>query len=184
MRRVPRLLGWGITLLLVATACSGDDAEDTTTTTLEGSGTVTSLAASSGRTTSGAGGSGTTEAADAATTTTEPPGLPPVPVYEIVSRQPGESGDTVVIVLDPTSYSSLSDVDLENIIAEVYDDAAPVFVAHVVDLLEAAELVLLDSLTDEQREVLDEHYLARLVDGFRIVFEGPFSDFEDSILGS
>jgi hypothetical protein len=59
-----------------------------------------------------------------------------------------------------------------------------VFELHVVDSQAAAELVLQVDVEPELVSILDEHYLVRLEEGFRIIYLGPFSSIAESILGS
>jgi len=107
-----------------------------------------------------------------------------LPEYSVVARVEDPSGDTLVILLDTSTYTTLSDIDLENVIADVYERFAPVVEIHVVDSQAAAQLVLADEVTDEQSVVLDDHYLVRLEEGFRIIYLGPFGSLANSILGS
>lgn len=184
MRLRTPLIALILLLALAAAACSGDDADSTTTSTQEGGTTVVGggdgTVAPSGTQPGGDGGG------DDTTSTTADPGTASQPEFEILSRDPGDDGDTVVIVLDPESYESLTDIDLQNVIAEVVDEAPPVEEAHVVDSPEVAELVLIPrgDLTAEQQRLLDIHYMARLEDSFRIVYVGPFADTPNSVLGS
>jgi len=95
-----------------------------------------------------------------------------------------ETGDTVVLLLDPASYTSLSDLDLYDVIADAVDRFPPIFEAHVVDSQDAVSIVLVEEPDEEQQKTLDEHYFVRLEDGFRIVYVGPFDESEDAVLGS
>lgn len=106
------------------------------------------------------------------------------PEYTIVSREPGDDGDTVVVLLDTDSYNSLTDIDLANVLADVVDKFPPILTAFVVDDPTAAEAVLVESPTEEDLEVLGRHFLVRLEEGFRMVFAGPFADTPVAILGS
>jgi hypothetical protein len=90
----------------------------------------------------------------------------------------------VVLLLDPASYTSLSDLDLYDVIADAVDRFPPIFEAHVVDSQAAASAVLVDEPDEDQQTALETHYLARLEDGFRIVYLGPFDGTDDAILGS
>lgn len=182
-----------VVLSLFAAACSGDDGEGTTTTAATEE-TVTSLGAA-GDDSSDTGGddaTGDDDTAAADTTTTsvvgggdETDGVA-VPQFSIVSREEGEEGDTVVVLLDSESYDTLTDIDLQNVVSEVVDDFPPVYEAHVVDREEAAALVVADpaELTEEDQRLLDLYYLVRLEEGFRIVFVGPFEGEGTVILGS
>jgi hypothetical protein len=107
-----------------------------------------------------------------------------LPEYAVVARVEGTAGDTLVVLLDPSSYAALTDIDLENVIADVFERFPPVFELHVVDSQAAAELVLQVDVEPELVSILDEHYLVRLEEGFRIIYLGPFSSIAESILGS
>jgi ABC-type glycerol-3-phosphate transport system substrate-binding protein len=173
-------------MALMLTACSGDDGEEATTTLADG---VTTMAPSPNPAqTTSARVVATSEAPPNETTIPSTSGPPPgLPVYEIAFRgDGGDGGDTVVIVLDPASYSSLSDIDLQDVIRDVYDEFPPVAVAHVVDSDDAVSLVVAErnSLTEEELTFLEEHYFARLEDGIRIIYVGPFDEYPIAILGS
>ena len=167
--------------VMIVGACSGGDGEASTTTSGD-DGTVTSLGAAGGGDTEP--GPDTTAAGAAATTTTLSGGAPAIPQFEIVQREPGDEGDIVVVLLDPTSYETLTDIDLQNVIAEVVEDFPPVYEVHVIDDERVAGLVEQDELTPEEQQLLDLYYLAHLDEGFRISFEGPFSDVASTVLGS
>lgn len=168
--RVPRM--WvraavATGLILAATACSG--AEETTTTTMEIIEVTTTVPPTTTTT----------------STTLAPLSEPTFPEYTIARRIDSEDGrDTVVVLLDPASYTILSDVDLHDVLAEVVDRFPPVYTAHVVDSTDAAEAVLAVEPTEEQLQVLSEHYLVSLEEGFRIVYRGPFADLGTTVLGS
>ena len=167
-------------VLLVAAACSGDDeGDDTTTTTLADGVTITTLAESGGDDDSSATSTTTTTT----TTTTEAPELA-FPEYRIVSREAGENGDTVVVLLDPTTYESLSDIDILNVMSDLVEQFAPVFEAHIVETQAAADALFIEEPTDEQTAELTNSYIARLEEGFRIVYVGRFEESGVAILGS
>lgn len=170
-----------ITLVAVAVAallsgCAGDDGDATTTSAGTANDTVTSLPGSDN-------GTGTT-VTGGDTTSTVALADPVIPTWTIASSEDGDGGATVVVVLDPESYDSLTDIDLQNVIADVVDSEDPILVAHVVDDPAVAETVLIEDPTPAQRRQLDVHYLARLEEGFRIVFVGPFADTAAVVLGS
>ncbi len=168
-------------IVVLAAACSDGDAESTTTTasdtTTESS--VTSSAAPTGTGTVVAPTG--TQAGNDDTTPTED-GFE-IPEYSIEAREVSASGDTVVVLLVPGTYS---DLDLENVVADVVQRFAPIATVHVVDDREAVELVLgaEDVVEVGGTSALDEHYFARLEEGFRLVFEGPFGELPEVILGS
>ena len=155
----------------LAAACTSDAADETTTTTRPLLTTTTTVAPTTTTTTT--------------TSTTLPPlGNATFPSYSIVSRVAGASGDTVVVLLDESSYETLTDIDLHNVLADVVEQFPPIFEAHVVNTSAAAALVLVAQPDEAQQLVLADHYLARLEDGFRIVFLGPFAGAGTAILGS
>lgn len=155
-------------VVCLAAACSIGSTESTTTTTEA----LVELT--------------TTEPVELTTTSTTlaPLSEPSFPAYSIVQRIPGSDGDTVVVLLDKTSYSILTDVDLYDVIADVVDRFPPIVAAHVVDSPAAAEAVLSEEPTDEQVQTLGEHYFLSLEDGFRLVYRGPYADLGASVLGS
>jgi hypothetical protein len=107
------------------------------------------------------------------------------PEYQIVQRTVGEgTGDAVVVLLDPTSYDTLTDIDLEDVIADVVRRFPPITTVHVIDDPAAANVVGNPDPTDEQIAAISEHYLARLDDGFSITFLGPFAPAGATVLGS
>lgn len=179
-----RLLILLVVVGVVATACSGDEGEATTTTS--NAATVTSLAAAQ----PGDGGDADTDSAAGETTTTTlaeaVPADPEVPTFSIVSREEGEEGDVVVVLLDRESYGSLTDIDLQNVLAVLVEDFPPVYEAHVVDDENVTELVVAapGDIDEEEQRLLDLHYLVRLDEGFRITYVGPFEDVPTAILGS
>ncbi len=167
-------------VILVLASCSGDGSEGTSTTTLPDT-TVAPVTSLDPPTTTQAP---TTDDSTTTTSTTQDPDDEiEFPEYTIVSREDGDDGDTVVILIDEGAFS-LTDIDLANILADAADRFPPILTAYVVDDADAAEAVLVEEPTAAQLELLDRHYLVRLEEGFRMVFAGPFSDAPDAILGS
>ena len=158
--------------LVIASCTSSSEPALTTTTTTAPTTSTTTTAPSTSTTT-------------AATTTTVTPTVPSFPEYRIAERIISvETGDTVVLLLDPASYTSLSDLDLYDVIADAVDRFPPIFEAHVVDSQDAASAVLAEEPDEDQQRTLAEHYFVRLEDGFRVVYVGPFDGTDDAILGS
>ena len=185
MRSWLRVMALVCALTLVVTGCSDDgDATDTTV----GPDLVTTLSpaptpvASGGQTSQTVTTAVPDDTSATPTTTRESVGLPD---YQIAYRGEGDDEATVVVLLDPESYTTLSDVDIQQIIRDVYDLFPPVSFAHVVDTQAAVELVVADRQLDEgELTLLSQHYLARLEEGIRIVYVGPFDQFPIAILGS
>ena len=172
--RSTRGLAFLLVLVVVACGCSGNDSEETTTTLP--SETITTLPAAD-----------TTAAVtldEGSTTTSSLVPSTGMPAFTIVTREATDDGDRVVILLDPDSYESLSDIDLQNVLTEVVEEHPPVYEAYVVDSEAAAEAVLVDSPDADQLAELAQHHLVTLEEGFRMRFTGPFASTGVVILGS
>lgn len=166
------------TVLMLVVSCSGDDdAVDDTTSSTTTAGPITTLADSTQSATSAVSDSTTS------TTTSAAPELS-FPEYSIISREASESGDILVVLLDPTTYESLSDIDIHNVMSDLVELFAPVFEAHIVETQAAADALFVDEPTEAQQTALDNNYIARLEEGFRIVYVGPLEASGVAILGS
>ncbi len=117
------------------------------------------------------------------TTTSEAPELS-FPEYKIISRESSDDGDVVVVLLDPNTYESLSDLDIHNVMSDLVEQFAPVYEAHVVETQAAADALFVESPTEDQATALSTSYIARLEEGFRIVYVGRFEESGVAILGS
>jgi hypothetical protein len=170
--------GGGVLVAALLTACAGGQAT-TTTGQVPVSTTIGSAEL--------AGGSTTTQApvlpvpSPASTTI-----LVAGPSYRIVDRLEGDDGDIVVVLLDPSTYDALTDIDLQNVVEDIVEHFPPVLTMYVVDAPDAADVVLQesDAPTEEGQAILGDHYLVRLEDGFRLVYQGPFSSTRSVIIGS
>jgi len=171
---VPRLFVVALLTAFLAAACTssgGDDDESGSGSTVAPLVSTTTVVASTA--------ASTTKSTFAPLSTISPP------KYQIVSRSPTEEGgDEVVVLLDPTTYDSLSDIDLFDVIVEVVELFPPVAIVHVVDDEAAADVVADPEASEAAREVLVDHYLARLDGGFTITYLGPFASSGTAILGS
>ncbi len=160
-------------MALIATACTSSSTPDSTTTP-----SLTPL------TTAATASPGTTVSDESPTTSQARSTLTP-PKYAIVDRiQTDAPGDTVVVLLDTNSYTSLTDLDLYDIIAEVVDQFPPISVMHIVDDEQAVNTVANPDATDEELALVQDNYLARLDDGVKITYLGPFATSGTAILGS
>ena len=107
------------------------------------------------------------------------------PEYSIVDRAETDApGDTVVVLLDDETYTSLSDLDLYDIIAEVVDLFPPISMMHIVDDVVAVNTVANPDVSDEELALIEDNYFAVLENGFNITYLGPFADSGTAILGS
>jgi hypothetical protein len=161
---VRRLIPVFVLGLLLAACNKGTEP---TLTTVDQSGTTTTATSMVETTTSS-----TTTSPDDATTTT----AGSLPGYTIAA---GGSGAPLVVLLDPGNYS---DIDIRNVIEDARDrfGASDVY---VVDSKDAVDLVLLDSPTEEQQKILDEHEFARVI-GDQLEFLGPYESSGSTSIGS
>ena len=177
MVRLRQVLLVGLTAILIA-SCSGDEepAEDPLTST-----SAAPITTSAESDTAIAQQSTTTT-----TTTTTTTAVPELgfPQYSIISREEAEGGDIVVVLLDTDSYESLSDLDILNVMSDLVEQFAPVVEAHIVETQAAADALFVEEPTEDQQTALDNGYVARLEEGFRIVYTGPLEDSGVQILGS
>lgn len=161
-----------LTLALVSSACSSST--DATTTTNQPS-PVTTLATTAGSDTS----------ASSTTTTEVPKTILTAPEYRIVQRIVGDNtGDTVVVQLDPASYNSLTDIDLYDLIAEIVELFPPIATIHIVDSSAAALVVANPEASEADKAAVSANYLARLDNGVQITYLGPFTTSGTAVLGS
>lgn len=122
---------------------------------------------------------------DAATTTTTTTFAVPGEIqFAIVERVAGTEGDIVVVLLDPDSYTSLTDIDLVGVTRDIIEAFPPIAQAHIVDSQAAADAVLLEDKTAAQKSELADHYFLALDEGIKVTFLGPFASFGTDILGS
>jgi len=162
-----------VAVALVAAACTSSSTPESTTsssfTPLTTSATVTSPPSS---------------VVDTTTTTAPLSSLTP-PEYAIVDRAETDApGDTVVVLLDDATYTSLTDIDLYDVIAEVVDKFPPISTVHIVDDAGAVNTVANPDATTEEIATIEDNYLARLDDGFKITYLGPFASSGTAVLGS
>jgi hypothetical protein len=118
------------------------------------------------------------------TATSAPKTVLSAPEYQIVERIEGDSGDTVIVLLDSETYGTLTDLDLYDLIAEVVELFPPIAVVHVVDEAAAANIVANPDASEAERNAVAANYLARLDDGVKIIYLGPFASSGTAVLGS
>ena len=181
MKSPARFVLLAVAVALVAVGCNRDSG-DTTITTLD-SITTTSVAETTSSPPPTTARPRTVPPTSSSSTSTTS-GQIPEPEWSISQRTEGEDGATVVVLLDPESYERITDIDLQNIIEDVIENFPPIYEVHIVDSQEAADVVLSEVIDTGDQAILTAHYFARLEEGFRIVFVGPFEDFGITILGS
>jgi hypothetical protein len=161
-------------IALVSVACTSDGSEqEASSETAPAS--VTTLVSTAG----------TEPQSESTTTTTSvPKTVLSAPEYQIVERIDGDSGDTVIVLLDPETYGTLTDLDLYDLIAEVVELFPPIAVVHIVDEAAAANIVANPDASEAERNAVAANYLARLDDGVKIVYLGPFASSGTAVLGS
>lgn len=175
-----RLLIALIALTLALAACNRGTDETTTTTTTEPDQPVTRTTSPAPPDSTDDGGEVPDESSDDGDVQAPPEDLPS---YSIVRREGAEGGDRLVILLEDYQYT---DRILEELVFEITEEYAPVLEAYLIDDDAAADLVLLDEagLSDEEREVIDDHLFVSLTEGNLVTFEGPFADMGEFRLGS
>lgn len=162
-----------VAIVVLVSACSPSGSDTATSSTIPAP--VTTLAATEDP------GS----APDTTTTTEEPKTILSAPEYKIVQRTPGtNSGDTVVVLLDPATYNSLTDIDLYDLIAEIVELFPPIASIHIVDSEAAASVISDPDASQADRNSVSPNYLARLENGFQITYLGPFASSGTAVLGS
>jgi hypothetical protein len=173
MRLSAQLILVTVAVAAFSAACTSADSDATTSSTADAP--VTTLVTTQD----------TQPDTDTTTTTAAPKSILTPPGYKIVDRIPGEGeGDTVVVLLDPATYDSLTDLDLYDLIAEIVELFPPVAVVHVVDDAQAGNVVGDPDASEADREAIAMNYLARLDNGFKITYLGPFASSGTAVLGS
>jgi hypothetical protein len=162
--------------VMMMAACSPEEAELTTTTTTTPAETTTTASP----TTTVADGDEDDDGEDG-------DGDAPAPAitdYEIVVRASATGGETLWILVDPGDYT---DIDLENLIRELVSESDATLVGVNVfddrDALEAGRIDP-DARTDEEQELVDDHFLVSLIDRAVIRFQGPYEEFGETVVGS
>jgi len=175
MQRRALLISMIVAIAALSVACTSSDSDATTSSTTDAP--VTTMAVSQD----------SQPDTDSTTTTAQPKSILTAPEYKIVDRIQGEGegeGDTVIVLLDPATYDSLTDLDLYDLIAEIVELFPPVAVVHVVDDEPAANVVGDPDASEADREAVAMNYLARLDNGFNITYLGPFASSGTAVLGS
>lgn len=175
---IRRLISLLAVVMLVA-ACSPEEAALTTTTTTAPSESTTTAPEADETTSTEADDDADDDDADG-----DSLAEPAITDHEVVVRSSGTDGETLWILIDPGDYT---DIDLENLIRELVDESDVTLAGiRVFDDLEALEAgrVDVDARTDDEQALVDEHFLVSLVDGSIIRFEGPYSEFGETAVGS
>ena len=169
-----RLSSVAVAIALVSVACTSDGSEQEASSvdTQAPVTTLVSVAATE------------PQRESSTTTTSVPKTVLSAPEYQIVDRIEGDSGDTVIVLLDPETYGTLTDLDLYDLIAEVVELFPPIAVVHVVDEAAAANIVANPDASEDERTAVAANYLARLDDGVKIIYLGPFASSGTAVLGS
>ena len=162
-----------LALALLAVACNPEQVDLSTTSSLI-TGTTTEAAGSGDATTT------TTEAAGATATTLLGQ---TVANYEVVARISSDNGETLYILIPEGAYT---DVDLEQFVGDLKESDPQLFGAEVFDDEQGVQAFPIPEAqrTEAQQQLLDEHHLISLVGGNTIVFQGPFEDLGEQVIGS
>jgi hypothetical protein len=103
--------------------------------------------------------------------------------YEVAARISTENGEILYIVLPEGAYT---DIDLENFIVELKDSDPELWGVEVFGSQDAADAfaVAADQRTADQEAALDQFHFVSLVGGDTLRFQGPFSEYGESVIGS
>ena len=181
--RSARLIGLLAAAVLLGAACNRGVQEAPVTVPAVIS---TEAAADSGEvtfTTGAAAASSTTAAPDESVepdTTSTAAADGGLPDYEVIHRLIKDGRETLVVVVEPGSYSS---VRLENLVYDIVERYSPSG-AIVVDDRAAADLAILEERTEEQQNALDSRLFLRIENGVEVTFHGPYADFPGLTVGS
>ena len=182
-----------VAVVLVLSACGGDDSTSETTSAPTEASPTTSITAiemveagadtadTSGAEVSAAEGVGESEvesdAQEEGSDTTRPAAIPP---YEVIHRLIVDDRTTLVILVEPGAYTT---VQLENLVYDIVDTYSP-NMAIVVDDRAAADLAIKDDLTAEEQSTLDARTFLRIENGVDVTFHGPYADAGGMTVGS
>lgn len=178
-----------VAVLLLLAGCTRDEDEASQTTTppataaavttesVPGPEEVTGTSGSADTTSTAATSPAGPDDSTTVATTTVVSGLPS---YEVVHRLIEDDRETLVIVVEPGTYS---DVELENLVYDVVERFSP-SVAIVVDDRSVADLAILDERTEDEQSQLDSHTFLRIENGVEVTFYGPYADFPGLTVGS
>jgi hypothetical protein len=162
-------------LLLVLGACDDPETTDiSTTSSLISSATTVETGDTSGAT--------TTVPADGAATSTTLVGQS-VADYEVVARVSDPAGETLFIVIPPAAYT---DVDIENFAVGLVEDGTITYGAEIFDDAAAVEAYRKPEAerTEADNQLIQEHHFASVQNAGVVVFQGPFAESPDIIIGS
>lgn len=154
---------------MAVASCSGDP--DTTTTTLPRDGTTPSTDSTSTTSTTVPEATGTTIRGQTVTD------------YQTVARLSTANGEVLHIVIPIGGYT---DIDLYNFIADLKEADPDLWGAEVFDDPEAATAFATaeGERSEAQATLVRNHHLVSLVSGDTIRYQGPFTSFGESTLGS
>lgn len=179
---------------LVFAACNRDAEEPSETTVTPAATTATTATTATPAADAGGSAGDTTVATEpagsdpgaaseeggATTTVTTTEVVAGLPAYEVVHRMIEDDRETLVVVVEPGTYSN---VQLENLVYDIVDRFAP-SAAIVVDDREVADLAVLGERTEEQQARLDSHTFLHIEGGVEVTFYGPYADFPGLTVGS
>jgi hypothetical protein len=159
---------------LVLGAC--DDGETTdlsTTSSLISSATTNDAEASASTTTAPAG-----TAAPSTTLVGQS-----VAGYEVVARVSDPAGETLFITIPPGAYT---DVDIENFAVGLVENGTVTYGAEIFDDAAAVEAYRKPEAerTEAETQLIQQHHFASVQNAGVVVFQGPFAESPDIIIGS
>jgi CDP-glycerol glycerophosphotransferase (TagB/SpsB family) len=164
------LVGLLIVAAVLAASCNRAAEPDlTTTSTTAGGGVTTSTTVA--------------EDEDAPADTTTSVAGQEVTEHEVVARIADQQGESQIVVIPPGDYT---DQDLRFFVEDLAAETSGLHTLHVFDDREAAEAFQVPEgdRSEEQQQLVDEHYLVSLTDGIQLTFHGPYEDSGSVVIGS
>ncbi|HEU4917993.1 MAG TPA: hypothetical protein VFV13_15685 [Acidimicrobiia bacterium] len=161
-----------LALLLAISACDdGETTELSTTSSLISSATTVDAEASTTTTPTDASAAPTTLVGES------------VSGYEVVARVSDPAGETLFIVIPPGAYT---DVDMENFTVGLVDDGTVTYGAEIFDDAAAVDAFRKPEAerTEAETQLIQEHHFASVQNAGVVVFQGPFAESPDVIIGS
>lgn len=166
------LVGLLILAAVLAAGCNRAAEPDLTTTSTTSAGGVTTSTTVA-----------EDEDDDAADTTTTSVAGQEVTEHEVVARIADEQGESQIVVIPSGDYT---DQDLRFFVEDLAAETPGLHTLHVFDDREAADAFQLpeSDRTEEQQQLIEEHYLVSLADGIQLTFHGPYEDSGSVVIGS
>ena len=103
--------------------------------------------------------------------------------YEVQVATTQDEGRVLWVTIAPEDYT---DRDLEDFVGGVVDSEDAIWEFHVLDDVAAVDAVRVPEAdrTEEEQQLVDDHYLVSVTEGNVVTFRGPFESAGSFVLGS